>query len=62
MLWIVCSLAMLSCVCDSVDVCISVPLHVCVSVCVCVGCEGLSQTGEQVNLRLRDTWNKITLP
>lgn len=23
---------------------------------------GLSQTGEQVNLRLPDTWNKITIP
>lgn len=56
-----CSTAMLICVCDTVGVCVSLPLHVCVSVCV-LGVRGLSQTGEQVNLRLCDTWNKITLP
>lgn len=26
------------------------------------GCLGLSQPGEQVNLRLPDTWNKIAIP
>lgn len=56
-----CSTAMLLCVCDAVGVCVSLYLCMCVSVCV-LGVRGLSQTGEQVNLRLRDTWNKITLP
>lgn len=38
--------------------------YMCVSLCLLcmLGVRGLSQTGEQVNLRLRDTWNKITLP
>lgn len=46
-------------VCETKATCGSVPLWVCVCV---LGVRGLSQTGEQVNLRLRDTWNKITLP
>lgn len=61
-----CSLEMLICVCgmyicETKDMCVSL----CLCLCVCVyvlGVRGLSQTGEQVNLRLRDTWNKITLP
>lgn len=53
-----CSIEMLICLCD---VCETKDMCVSVSVCV-LGVRGLSQTGEQVNLRLRDTWNKITLP
>lgn len=36
----------------------------CVQSYVCLGSRvsSLSQTGEQVHLRLHDTWNKITLP
>jgi hypothetical protein len=49
------------CVCDTENVCICASVCVCVYVCV-LGVRGLSQTGEQVNLRLLDTWNKITLP